>query len=429
VPEPPYSSIDIEDTTIFDRQHRRVFVDLRRGYSWGAFQQVGFVDGAQGFVIAEASRSARPIPSGEQQGYYDRMRRLPQLVLLAARERAHTLRDLGEQPSEGRPHQVISANLGGGPADQSYMLYFDRATHLLTKVAYLYPDSLFGDALDETLFTGYRQQGALTVPAGRMIRRAGQVFEQTTYTALAIDPAIDESRFAAPAGYTMRPAESRPRNEVRRLAPDVYVLEQIDGSGSNAMFVAFNDYILVVEAPEERIYRGLADVAIRTIRETVPNKPIRYVVPSHHHVDHGVALRSYIAEGVTIVTTPGNVAFVRDLANLQFAIRPDALAQHPRPPTIEIIEQKQRIFRDASHVVELHDVGPEVHAKENVGAWLPNERILFVADLFEPGYGDRATWDGKGTLGDVLSRFKWDVDTLVTAHSRPRKMADLRAAS
>jgi glyoxylase-like metal-dependent hydrolase (beta-lactamase superfamily II) len=431
VPEPPYSSIDIEDTTLFDRQHRRVFVDSRRGYVWGAFQQVGFVDGpkAQGFLIADASRSARPISSSEQQPYYDRARRLPQLVLLAARERAHTLRDLGEQSSEGRPHQVISANLGGGPADQSYMLYFDRVTHLLTKIAYLYPDSLFGDTIDETLFTGYHPQGPFTVPAGRTIRRAGQVFEQTAYTALAIDPAFDDARFAVPAGYTMRPAEARPRSEVRQLAKDVYVLEQIDGSGSNAMFVAFDDYLLVIEAPEERIYRGLSDIAIRTIRETVPGKPIRYVVPSHHHVDHGVGLRSYIAEGVTIVTTPGNVAFVRDLAKLQFAIEPDALARHPRTPVIEIIENKRRTFRDASHVVELHDVGPETHVKETVGAWLPNERILFVADLLETGYGDRATWDGKGQLGDILSRYKWEVDTLVTAHSRPRKMADLRPAS
>jgi glyoxylase-like metal-dependent hydrolase (beta-lactamase superfamily II) len=429
LPAPPYLSIDIEDTTLFDRQKRRVYVEAKRAYSWGPFNQAFFVDGAQAVVINHASRTARPMASSEQQGYFDRARRLPQLVLLAARDRAHTLRDLGEQTSEGKPYQVIAANLGGGPADQSYMLYFDRTTHLLTNVAYLYPDSLFGDTLDETLFTGYHAQGAFTVPSGRTIRRAGYVAEQTEYTALAIDPSIDESRFSVPSGYTMRPAESRPRNEVRQLAKDIYVLEQIDGSGSNAMFVAFNDYILVMEAPEERIYRGLSDVAIRTIREAVPGKPIRYVVPSHHHVDHGVALRSYIAEGITVVTTPGNATFVRDLANLRFAIRPDALARHPRPPTIEIIENKQRIFRDASHIVELHDVGPESHVKETIGAWLPNERILFLADLLETGYGERATWDGKGQLGDILSRYKWDVDTLVTAHSRPRKMAELRASS
>ena len=53
--------------------------------------------------------------------------------------------------------------------------------------------------------------------------------------------------------------------------------------------------------------------------------------------------------------------------------------------------------------------------------------MLFLGDLFETSYRTQATWDGKGILGDILARFKWDVETIVTSHSRPRRMADLRA--
>lgn len=239
-----------------------------------------------------------------------------------------------------------------------------------------------------------------------------------------------DARFALPAGYTTLPAElPRPRNDVQTLAKDVYLIDQVDGTNQNVLFVAFNDYVLVVEAPEDRTYRRLGETVMRIVRETVPGKPIRYVAPTHHHSDHGIGVRPYIAEGVTIVTTPGNAAFVRDLANLKFELRPDALALKPRAPVVEVIDNKARIFRDASHVVELHDFGPENHVRETLAVWLPNERILFTGDVIETGYAETARWDGKGKLADILARYKWNVETIATAHSRTRKLADIRPAS
>jgi hypothetical protein len=41
--------------------------------------------------------------------------------------------------------------------------------------------------------------------------------------------------------------------------------------------------------------------------------------------------------------------------------------------------------------MELYDVGPESHVQENVAAWLPNERILIIGDLYESGYTHAAT--------------------------------------
>ena len=38
------------------------------------------------------------------------------------------------------------------------------------------------------------------------------------------------------------------------------------------------------------------------VKKLVPNKPIKYLVNTHHHFDHSPGLRAYAAEGVTIVT-------------------------------------------------------------------------------------------------------------------------------
>ena len=98
------------------------------------------------------------------------------------------------------------------------------------------------------------------------------------------------------------------------------------GGSHHSLFVVFKDHVVVVEAPlgEERSLAVLAKVA-----ETAPGKPVRYVVPTHYHSDHTGGLRTYIAKGVTVLTTAGNRGFVERLAKAPRTIRPDLLAREP----------------------------------------------------------------------------------------------------
>jgi glyoxylase-like metal-dependent hydrolase (beta-lactamase superfamily II) len=45
------------------------------------------------------------------------------------------------------------------------------------------------------------------------------------------------------------------------------------------------------------------------VRPVFPNKPIRYVVNTHNHFDHLGGIRTYVAEGATVVTEDGNKDF------------------------------------------------------------------------------------------------------------------------
>src|SRR5262245_17370689 len=78
-------------------------------------------------------------------------------------------------------------------------------------------------------------------------------------------------------------------NDVREVAPGVFfrysAISATDKSvvfgGSNNIWVVFNDYVVVFDAnfPKE------AGDVIASIKKTT-DKPIRYVVDSHHHGDH-----------------------------------------------------------------------------------------------------------------------------------------------
>src|SRR5437879_12190451 len=90
------------------------------------------------------------------------------------------------------------------------------------------------------------------------------------------------------------------RAQSQKLADGVWC---IGGGTHNSLAVEFRDYAAVIEAPlnEER---SLA--VINEVSRLIPNKPIRYVVNTHHHFDHSGGLRTYLAQGDTIVTHQAN---------------------------------------------------------------------------------------------------------------------------
>ena len=93
------------------------------------------------------------------------------------------------------------------------------------------------------------------------------------------------------------------------------------------MFVAFNDHVLVLEAPEQILYSNNSVQALAKIKETVPGKPIKYLVLTHHHSDHAGGFREYVAEGATIVTTAGNKSYLEKAAATESSLLPKLSAE------------------------------------------------------------------------------------------------------
>ena len=156
----------------------------------------------------------------------------------------------------------------------------------------------------------------------------------------------------------------------------MYVIHNVAGQNQNTMAVEFKDYIVACRSAWHQ--RGSRRV-IKRIKETIPGKPIRYVAVTHHHGDHIGGLRSFIAEGATIITTRGNRAVVETMAA---APQNDRLSKNPRKPEFMFVDGGKRVVTDGEQTVELIDVGPNPHAREMLIAYLPKQRVLFQGDLF-----------------------------------------------
>jgi glyoxylase-like metal-dependent hydrolase (beta-lactamase superfamily II) len=423
--EPPFATGTSEETLIVDTERGLVFDDLKTTNTGFNNWNRTIIKGTEGQNFDMWSKTVTPVVNPSVNNFRGQMRRLPPFVLLEALDRASTLRWLGEDEIGGKRQKVISVMR---PDNQQLSLSFDAQTNLLTRYGYLYADPITGDSEIAQTYSGYRTVGKLKLPSGRVLYNSGGPVQETEYTDLQINTRPAESVFQGPDGFEKlaAPPGTPPPPAVSKIADDVYLLQGLAGGTHNTLFVAFNDHVLVLEAPEQIIYANNSVQALAKIKETVPGKPIKYLVLTHHHSDHAGGFREYAAEGVTIVTTAGTKSFLEKAATAESSLLPK-LSQKL---TIETIANKKRVFQDDKHIVEIYDIGPNPHANEILVAYLPKEKILFQADLLNPAANGTIpiAQDTTISFSEKLEQLGLQVEKIYGVHGRATTPEELRTS-
>ena len=151
--------------------------------------------------------------------------------------------------------------------------------------------------------------------------------------------------------------------------------------GANSVAVEFSDFMAVVEAPTNE-QRSIA--VIDEVHRLVPNKPIRYVVNTHHHFDHLGGIRTYVAEGATIITHARNRDFYESVvfSPAPRTLQPDRLSIRPGAGLRNL--ERAYALSDGTRVLEIYAVPGLAHNQNMLIAYLPKEKILVEGDLFTP---------------------------------------------
>lgn len=313
-------------------------------------------------------------------------RRFPHTFLLEAFANASSLQYLGTRAFENKEHEVISVTLPNSKIPIS--LYFDKQTNLLTKYEYTADFPALGASLIEYVYSGYRQNPKLNwFPAEHSIKINGKTFRALKFEQALVDS--DE----ADAMLKLSPELEgfiTPPGTVKEIAKGVYFVYGV--GGYQPMFVEFKDFILAIEAPashpsvEETPVETIGNINavseefIAKIKQTIPNKPIKYVVLTHCHSDHMGGLRAFIPERPTVLTTPGNKTFYEKFVpGLK----------------VETFDKKQ-VISDGERTVELINVGANPHTEENIVVYLPQEKYIFQGDLFY--FNSEATFPSKDRM-------------------------------
>jgi glyoxylase-like metal-dependent hydrolase (beta-lactamase superfamily II) len=190
------------------------------------------------------------------------------------------------------------------------------------------------------------------------------------------------------------------------------------------------DYLILVEAPLND-QRTLA--VLNEVRGLAPNKPVRYVINSHHHFDHAGGLRAAAAEGATIITHEINRPYFDRAFAARATVSPDHLATTgKKPAAVEGVRDK-RVLTDGTRIVEIHHIAGNSHADGLLMVYLPKERLLSQADTYTPSPAGAAPPMPPSpftlNLVDNIAKLGLTVDRLLPLHGRIVPLADLNAAA
>ena len=133
------------------------------------------------------------------------------------------------------------------------------------------------------------------------------------------------------------------------------------------------------------------------MKKLVPNKPIKYLVNTHHHFDHASGVRAYAAEGVTIVTHEVNRPYFERAALNSWTLAPDRLAKSKKKPVFQTMGDNM-VLTDGTRSVELYQIINNKHHDGIVMAYLRKEKILIEADAVTPGPAGRGAAQGSQSI-------------------------------
>ncbi|HWU89771.1 MAG TPA: MBL fold metallo-hydrolase, partial [Kofleriaceae bacterium] len=159
----------------------------------------------------------------------------------------------------------------------------------------------------------------------------------------------------------------------------------------------------------------------------IPGKPVTHVVLTHHHRDHVGAVRTFVARGARVVVGASSKAFFSGTLRASRTIDPDELAATPRPATIDTVPAGGELtIPDATRPVRVIAV-PSTHASDMVLAYTPNQRVLFVTDIYSPGLPPNPA--GAREVLDVVTTKNLAVDTIAGGHGITGPRSDLVTAA
>lgn len=207
---------------------------------------------------------------------------------------------------------------------------------------------------------------------------------------------------------------------VERIGDGVFLAG--DGE-TRILYVEFADHFVAMEAG------GMPDYTERTYNAMRPHmgkKPLRYIIPTHHHDDHAVAVHFYARIGATILTTRDKEGFLRRLIARAWGDAPPVTSARFR-----FIDGPSLVLEDMTNRLEVHVYADAPHTANMLVGYLGRDDTLYSCDIFIGWIGDvrqGASYGARhlshwiearrasGRLGPVRN--------YATCHGRPYSAAD-----
>jgi cyclase len=196
-------------------------------------------------------------------------------------------------------------------------------------------------------------------------------------TAMAVFPLIVFAQ-AGRGGQAIPP--------IQPVKPGLYM---VTGAGANSLVRVTNDGVILVDGklPGDQNYTGLIDQI-----KTVTDKPVKFVIVTHHHADHTGNNAKFLEAGAQVV---GHANLAKNLETYQ-------------SPNFNAHAAMPSITYDKEYVVRLGGVTVEV--KHFGRSHTSGDSVVYFPDLKVVALSDALTTGGQGPLIDYAgggSALEW----------------------
>jgi len=294
--------------------------------------------------------------------------------------------------------------------DQTLTVLFDPATGLPARIRTLDYDNIWGDVTYDLVLADWKAMDGLRVATSRKYELNGRPVIDIKITDGKVNAPLAADRLTIPAAFktgASKPAtgpvpyqwvirrqfigtyldSDAPSYDTRatsglRLEERAPGVQHVVGGSHHSLIVEMRDYLIVFDAP---VSDGHSNWILSAAHTKYPGKPVRFLVLTHHHMDHAGGVRAFAAQGATIIVGQGNGEHFRRVLAAPFKRNPDLGTRDLTATPIAEVSDK-RLFSDGTREVGVYVI-ENPHATGLLIGYVADARLGFVADIWSPGAG------------------------------------------
>jgi glyoxylase-like metal-dependent hydrolase (beta-lactamase superfamily II) len=325
------------------------------------------------------------------------------------------LLEMSRNPDRVAPARDVTVGGASYPAvtyqaaGQTFTVMFDRATGLPARVRTLDYDNIWGDVTYDLVLADWQTVNGVRVAMSQKYELNGRTVVDAKIAEVTINAPIAADRLAIPTAYRDGAPGPATRNVpyqwiIRRQFIGVYLdsdapsfdrratpslrlvelgpgIQHVVGGSHNSLVVVMRDSLVVFDAP---VSDWQSNWTLSALRAKYLGKPVKYLVLTHHHMDHAGGLRAYASAGATIVVGKGTTEHYRRVLAAPYTRNSDLAPQDlGRTPIVEVADKYAII--DSGREVAVHAIEPNPHAQGLLIGYVPDAKLAFVTDIWSPG--------------------------------------------
>lgn len=335
------------------------------------------------------------------------LRRVSSLLLLNMYRHPERVSGIGDVTVAGVAYPAVEYR---ATDDQTFTVLFDRATGLPVRVRTLDYDNIWGDVTYDMTLSDWKTFDGLKVATTRKYELNGRPVVDVKIDDFKANAPIAADQLTIPAAFKTgapKPAtgavpyqwvlrrqfigtymdsdavthDARGSQGLRftELAPGV---QHVNGGTHHSLLVELSDHLVVFDAPVSDVQ---SNWVLKEARAKYPNKPVKFLVLTHHHMDHAGGLRAYVAQGATLVVGRGAAEHFRRVLAAPFTRNPDLPSRDlSKTEIIEVADK--RVFGGGQREVHAYLLD-NPHATATLIGYVPSARLGFITDVWSPGAG------------------------------------------